>query len=177
MDTLKELVSKHKWTRNGMRTNLDNNPDNWVMDKGRRRRLKRGAYSNTLRDPSNPIVAHVQTLFPWANCVCLNRKRSTSPPMIAHRDKGNTSASMICFWGDYDNSNGQGALCLEDGTEYTAKETWHGPYEGHHVTHWVRGHQSGTRYSCVVFAGPQARSTRSAKRPEMRGYSPDDKIS
>ena len=176
MDTLKELVSKHNFTRNGMRTNLDDNPDNWVMDKGRRRWLKRGPYSNTLRDPSNPIVAHVQTLFPWANAVCLNRKRSTSPPMIAHRDKGNTSASMICFWGDYDNSNGQGALCLEDGTEYTAKETWHGPYEGHRVTHWVRGHSSGVRYSCVVFAGPPARSTRSATRPEMRGNIPDDKI-
>ena len=83
---------------------------------------------------------------------------------------------MICFWGDYDDSNGQGALCLEDGTEYTAEETWHGPYQGDQVTHWVRGHSSGTRYSCVVFAGPQARSTRSAKRPEMRGNIPDDKI-
>ena len=160
MDTLKELVAKHKWTLNGMRTNLCNDPDNWVMDKGRRRWLKRGPYSNTLRDPSNPIVAHVQTLFPWANCVCLNRKRSTSPPMVAHRDKGNTSASMIAFWGDYDNSNGQGALCLEDGTEYREKDVWHGPYQGDKVTHWVRGHSSGVRYSCVIFAGPPARSTR-----------------
>ena len=120
MEKLKELVSSHTFTRNGMRTNVDNDPENRVIDSGKRRWLKRGPYSNTLRDPSNPIVAHVQTIFPWANCVCLNRKRSSSPPMIAHRDKGNESASMICFWGDCDNSNGQGALCLEDTTEYTA---------------------------------------------------------
>ena len=169
MEELKELVSKHNFTRNGMRTNLDDNPDNWIMDKGKRRWLKRGPYSNTLRDPSNPIVAHVQTLFPWANCVCLNRKRSSSPPMVAHRDKGNKSASMIAFWGDYDSSDGQGALCLEDGTEYREKETWNGPYQGDKVTHWVRGHSSGTRYSCVVFSA----ATRSATRPEMRVDNPD----
>ena len=177
METLKELLSQHRFVRNGMRINLDNDPDNVVRDKSQRKWLRRGPYSNTLRDPSHPIVQHVQTLFPWANCVCLNRKRSSSPPMIAHRDKGNESASMICFWGDFDNSNGQGALCLEDGTEYCEKEVWYGPYPRAQVIHWVRGHSSGTRYSCVVFAGPQARSTRSAKRPEMRGYSPDDKIS
>ena len=62
------------------------------------------------------MLEHVQKTFPWANAVCLNRKSATSPPMAAHRDKGNKSASMICFWGDYDNSDGQGALCLEDGT-------------------------------------------------------------
>ena len=151
MDTLKDLVSRHRFVRIGM------------------------PYSNTLRDPTNPIVQHVQTLFPWATCVCLNRKRSTSPPMVAHRGKGNTSASMIAFLGDYDSSDGQGALCLEDGREYREKEVWHGPYQGDQVTHWVRGHSSGTRYSCVVFSGP-ARSTRCATRPEMRGYTPGDKI-
>ena len=82
---------------------------------------------------------------------------------------------MIAFWGNYDSSDGQGALCLEDGTEYREKEVWHGPYQGDQVTHWVRGHSSGTRYSCVVFHGPPARSTRRATRPEMRGSIPDDK--
>ena len=100
MDTLKELVSKHNFTRNGMRTNLDNNPDNWVMDKG---------------------------------------------------------------------------PCALRGTEYREKEVWHGPYQGDQVTHWARGHSTGTRYSCVVFHGPPARSTRRATRPEMRGSIPDDK--
>ena len=37
MDKLKALVAEHhKWTRNGMRTNLDNNPDNRVTDASKR---------------------------------------------------------------------------------------------------------------------------------------------
>jgi len=84
--------------------------------------------------------------------------------MAAHRDKGNKSASMIAFWGDYDNSDNRGALCLEDGTVYSEKEVWHGPYQGDEVTHWVNPHKSGTRYSCVVFQAP-ARSYNKKKLP------------
>ena len=62
METLKELVSKHRFVRNGMRINLDNDPDNVVRDKSQRKWLRRGPYSNTLRDPPNPIVQHVQTI-------------------------------------------------------------------------------------------------------------------
>ena len=74
--------------------------------------------------------------------------------MAAHKDKGNKSASMIALWGDYDNSDGQGALCLEDGRIFSEKEVWHGPYQGDQITHWVTPHKTGTRYSCVLFRAP-----------------------
>ena len=157
METLKGLVAQHRWTRNGTRVNVqDASPEHITVDACKRRWLKKGPYSNTLRDPQHPIVQHIQTLYPWANCVCLNRKRASSPPMCAHRDKHNESGSMICFWGDYE---GGGDLCMEDGTRYGAKETWHGPYDGHATTHWVTPHASGTRYSAVAFSGPPAPTT------------------
>ena len=81
--------------------------------------------------------------------------------MAKHRDKGNKSASMIAFWGDYE---GGGELCLEDGTVYSEKEVWHGPYQGDEVMHWVTPHKTGTRFSCVVFEAPQ-RSYKK-KRPQ-----------
>ena len=59
MDTLKALVAEHHFIRNGMRTNADADPNNRVTDASKRQWLRRGPYSNTLRDPNNPIVAHV----------------------------------------------------------------------------------------------------------------------
>ena len=44
METLKELVSKHRFVRNGMRINLDNDPDNVVREKCQRKWLRRGPY-------------------------------------------------------------------------------------------------------------------------------------
>ena len=42
METLKELISKHRFVRNGMRTNVDADPNNIVMDKSQRKWLRRG---------------------------------------------------------------------------------------------------------------------------------------
>ena len=151
MQELISLVENHKWWRNGLRTNLSDNPEHCRVDKNGRKWIKYryAPWSNTVK--AGPILKHVQKTFPWANAVCLNRKSATSPPMAAHRDKGNKSASVIAFWGDYE---GGGELCLEDGTVYSEKEVWHGPYQGDEVTHWVTPHKTGTRYSCVVFRAP-----------------------
>ena len=165
MQELISLVEDHKWWKNGLRTNLSSDPEHFRVDKNGRRWLKYkyAPFSNTVK--AGPILEHVQKTFPWANAVCLNRKSATSPPMAAHRDKGNKSASVIAFWGDYDNSDGQGALCLEDGTVYSEKEVWHGPYQGDKIMHWVTPHRTGTRYSCVVFRAPP----RSYKKERPQG--------
>ena len=68
METLKELVSKHRFVRNGMRINLDNDPDNVVRDKSQRKWLRQGPYSNTLRDPNHPIVQHVHLRLANTSC-------------------------------------------------------------------------------------------------------------
>ena len=151
MQELIKLVEKHKWWRNSMRVNTTDNPEHISLDKGGRRWLKYkyAPRSNTVR--AGPILEHVQKTFPWANAVCLNRKNATSPPMTAHRDKGNTSESFITFWGDFDNSNNQGALCLEDGTIFSEKGVWHGPFRGDQMTHWVLPHKTGVRFSCIAF--------------------------
>jgi len=75
--------------------------------------------------------------------------------MAAHRDKKNIGESYICFWGDYDNSNNQGALCLEDGRILSDKFVFHGPYNGAKIKHWVLPHSEGVRHSAVIFRGPK----------------------
>ena len=161
MQELIALVEEHKWWRNGLRTNTSDNPEHCRVDKNGRKWLiyKYAPWSNTVK--AGPILEHVQKTFPWANAVCLNKKSATSPPMAKHRDKGNKSASMIAFWGDYE---GGGELCLEDGTVYSEKGVWHGPYQGDEITHWVTPHKTGTRFSCVVFEAPQ-RSYKKKKLP------------
>ena len=72
MQELIDLVDKHKFTRNGFRTNLDANSDNFYFDSSGRKWLKKGPYSNTVR--SGPILNNVQTIFPDCTAVCLNRK-------------------------------------------------------------------------------------------------------
>ena len=154
MQGLIDLVDKHhKFTRNGFRTNLDNDSSNFYFDSSGRKWLKKGPYSNTVR--SGPILEHVQTIFPDCTAACLNRKRAESPPMAAHRDKKNEGDSYIAFWGDYDNSNNQGALCLEDGRVFSDKFVFHGPYNGAEIKHWVLPHPSGVRHSAVIFRGPK----------------------
>ena len=97
MQGLIDLVDKHKFTRNGFRTNLDDNPDNFNVDSSGRKWLKKGPYSNTVR--SGPILNHVQTIFPDCTAVCLNRKRAESPPMAAHRDKKILEKAIFVFGG------------------------------------------------------------------------------
>ena len=150
MEQLIELVSQHKFSRNGFRTNLDNNPENFNFDKAGRKWLKKGPFSNSIRE--GPILRHVQTMFPEATAVCLNRKSCNSPPMAKHKDRKNVGDSYIAFWGDYENG---GELVLEDGRVFSDKHVFHGPYNGAEIAHEVKPHKTGTRYSAVIFSGPK----------------------
>ena len=159
MDTLKSLIAKHKFYRNQIRFNADGGPT-WVDRRGQKW-LRRGPCSNTLQQ--GEVLEHVQTIYPWANRVCLNRKRASSPPMVPHRDKGNCSQSAICLWGDYETG---GELCLEDGTVFSEKETWHA-FDGANTTHWVNPHDKGFRYSVVAFARPAKKRKRQERPHEL----------
>ena len=154
MDELISLAGTHKWKKNAFRTNLDTDPAHWRIDPNGRRWIADpwAPYSNTVR--KGPILECVQKMLPNITALCLNRKRAKSPPVSKHRDSKNSGPSYVCFWGDYDNSDGQGALCLEDGTVYTNKHTWHGPMEGSKIEPWVTPHEKGTRYSAVAFSAP-----------------------
>ena len=90
MDQLVELVSRHHFTRNGYRTNTDLREENRVKDKSGRMWLRRGPYSNTVRE-GHPIVEHINSMGIPCNAVCLNRRRADSPtpPMGPHRDSNN----------------------------------------------------------------------------------------
>ena len=61
MDRLVELVSQHRFSRNGYRTNVDQREENRVKDRSGRLWLKRGPYSNTVRE-GHPIVEHVNSM-------------------------------------------------------------------------------------------------------------------
>ena len=160
MENLISLVEKHRWWRNGYRVNLDQDEAHRRLDRNGRVWLKYAyaPYSNTIRE--GPILECVQKSLPHVNAVCLNRKSASSPPMQRHLDRKNEGGSYICFWGDFQDG---GELCLADGTAYSEKGIWHGPYNGHEVEHWVTPHKSGTRYSAVAFKGPPAPKTRPKK--------------
>ena len=55
MERLVELTTSHHFTRNGMRTNVDTRPENRARAKNGREWLRRGPYSNTVRE-GHPIV-------------------------------------------------------------------------------------------------------------------------
>ena len=97
MEELTELVKSHRFTRNAIRINLDNNPENIRIDARGSKWLKKGPYSNTLR--SGPILNHVRSMLPSVNAVCLNRKRAESPPITPHYDKRDVGDVYTCFWG------------------------------------------------------------------------------
>ena len=155
MDELISLMDQHKFWRNGFRVNLDKDENHRRVDKNGRTWLKYpyAPRSNTIREGA--ILECVQRMLPHVNSVCLNKKAATSPPMQRHKDRKNEGNSFICFWGDYDNSNNQGALCLEDGRVFSDKLVFHGAYNGAEIKHWVLPHSQGFRYSAVIFNGPK----------------------
>ena len=143
MERLVELVSRHRFTRNGYRTNTDLREENRVKDKSGRMWLRQGPYSNR------------------------RRADSPTPPMGPHRDGTNTSSeSFVAFWGC---PEGEGALVLENGQRFEAQRTMHACGDLSQITHWVEPHSSGKRYSVVCFSGPMPRV---AKRPGRRVGSP-----
>ena len=169
MEHLQELVGQHQFFRNGYRINTDLRASNRLQDKSGRTWLRKGPYSNTVRE-GHPIVEHINNSMGIpCNAVCCNRRRADSPtpPMGPHRDGTNTSSqSFVAFWGC---PEGEGALALETGQRFEAQRTMHACGDLSQITHWVEPHTSGTRYSVVCFSGPKPRV---AKRPGRRVGSP-----
>ena len=155
MEKLVELIGQHKWVRNGYRINVDQREENRIKDRSGRLWLRKGPYSNTVRE-DHPIVQHVNSMGISCNAVCLNRRRadSVTPPMGRHKDGHNTSGSWIAFWGCPD---GEGALTMEDGRRYEEQYKFHNCGDLSNVYHQVEPHSSGTRYSVVAFMGPPPR--------------------
>ena len=171
MERLIELATAHRYTRNGMRINVDLRPENRAQDKSGRTWLRQGPYSNTVRG-DHPIVQHVQSMGIPGDSVCLNRRRADSPtpPMGPHRDGKNTGHTWTAFFGC---PIGEGALVTEAGGRYEEQRVWHSCGDLSQCTHWVEPHYSGSRYSVVAFSGP---SPQLAKRPAKRGSNPDYRI-
>ena len=167
MDTLISLCEGYRYLRNGYRIGTDLRPENRKKDKNGRTWLKRGPYSNTVRG-DHPIVQHVNSMGIPCNACCLNRRRADSPtpPMGPHRDGSNTGDSWIAFWGDF--PEGEGALVCEDGRRYEKKGHFQACGDLSKVTHWVEGHSSGTRWSCVAFTGALPQLCQNRKKPLVR---------
>ena len=167
MEHLQELVSQHQFFRNGYRINTDLRASNRIQDKSGRTWLRRGPYSNTVRE-GHPIVEHVNSMGVPCDAVCLNRRRADSitPPMGRHRDGKNTGHSWIAFWGC---PEGEGALALEDGRRFTEQNVLHYCGDLSQCTHWVEPHTTGTRYSVMCFSGPPPSMIR-RRRKHSPGY-------
>ena len=109
---LKYLITKkHSWRLNNLRTNLARTPEDVVVD-GTWRKLKKGVYSNGVREGQSPVgdrmLAIVREMLPNAtvNALQLNRNVVCGK----HKDAKNSAAeSHILFFGHYSG----GALCFE----------------------------------------------------------------
>ena len=167
MDKLQELVSQHKFIRNGYRINTDLREENRRKDPSGRTWLRQGPYSNTVRG-DHPIVQHVQSMGIPCNAVCINRRRADSitPPMGPHRDGKNTGHSWVAFWGC---PTGEGALITEADDRYEEQGVLHSCGDLSAKTHWVEPHSRGTRYSVVCFTGPSVSKSLGKRADSRRG--------
>ena len=104
MEELKNLILKHKFTINKMRTNISN--DVGFFGPKQKPFLIKGVYSNTVK--AGKMLEIVQEMLPDAGIteLCLNRNVVCSP----HKDKSNFGPSFICFLGSFEG----GALVLEE---------------------------------------------------------------
>ena len=100
---LKLLVQKHKWRINNLRTNLAHSPDD-VTTQGTLRRLRKGVYSNSVREGDTPegdrMLEIVRGQLPQANINALQLNRDVV--CGRHKDGKNSAAeSYILFFGEY----------------------------------------------------------------------------
>ena len=149
---LKTLVEKHRWRINNLRTNLAHSPDDVILD-GKLRRLRKGVYSNSVREGDTPQGDRMleivrEMLHANINALQLNRDVVCG----RHKDGKNSAAeSYILFFGKY---NG-GALVFENGERFEEKEVWHGPLRTRDLAHWneetfpVDG--KGRKYAVVAY--------------------------
>ena len=142
MEALKELVFKHRFTLNKMRTNI--NEDIGYFGLKRKPFLIKGVYSNTIKE--GRMLEIVQEMLPDANIteLCLNRQVACKP----HRDKGNYGPSYVLFLGAFEG----GALCFETGERYDQRGVWQGPCYGAEATHWNEPITAGTKYSVIAYS-------------------------
>ena len=114
LQELMHLVRTHKWFRNGARVNLAH-PTDEINRKYGRPLMKRGIYSNTVRD--GRMLEIVQEMPPGITHLCLNRDVTCAPP----RDAKNTSEySYVLSFGEFVG----GELRLETGECFREHKVW-----------------------------------------------------
>ena len=142
MEELTQLVLKHRFTINKMRTNISDDVGHFGVK--RKPFLIKGVYSNTTKE--GRMLELVQKMLPDAGIteLCLNRNLECTP----HRDKGNYGPSYVLFLGTFEG----GALCFETEERYDQRGVWQGPFLGSEVTHWNEPITSGTKYAVVAYS-------------------------
>jgi len=148
MDELEELMSKRKWIKHSLRTNVAQ-PDD-IHQSGKVKVAK--IYSNLVRTREKDPMLYdaIKEIAPewWGEetQIILNKDLTCK----RHRD-GNKEHSWILWLGDFTG----GALHFEDGTKIEEKYKWH-KINGQ-TPHWNDPHE-GTKYAIVLY-----RSTRAPK--------------
>ena len=148
MDELEELMSKRKWIKHSLRTNVAQPDDIHQSGKVKVANI----YSNLLRTREKDPMLYdaIKEIAPewWGEetQIILNKDLTCK----RHRD-GNKEHSWILWLGDFTG----GALHFEDGTKIEEKYKWH-RINGQ-TPHWNDPHE-GTKYAIVLY-----RSTRPPK--------------
>ena len=103
MEELKDLVLKHRFTINKMRTNI--NDDVGYFGPKKKPFLIKGVYSNTVK--AGRMLEIVQEMLPGAGIteLCQNKNVVCRP----HKDKKNYGPSYVIYFGLFEG----GALVLE----------------------------------------------------------------
>ena len=136
---LKYLVTKkHSWRLNNLRTNLAIDKANDVVVDGTWRKLKKGVYSNGVREGQSAagdrMLAIVREMLPHATVSALQLNRNCV--CGRHKDGRNSAAeSHILFFGHYSG----GALVFETGERFETRDVWHGPMQSRDSVHWNEG--------------------------------------
>ena len=150
MDKVEELLTKRKWARRCLRTNVLQPED--IITYG----IVTLAliYSNVLNKREKELELHdaIKEIAPewWGEetQITLNKDLVCK----RHRDSCNKEHSWILWLGNF----AGGALLFDDGAKVEGAREWH-KINGH-VHHWNEPHD-GTKYSIVIYKGTRKPKT------------------
>ena len=150
LDTLEELLSKRKWLKSCLRSNVAQPED--IVTSGKVKVAK--IYSNVLnnREKEPELYDAIKNVAPewWGDDtqITLNKDLVCK----RHRDHANKEHSWIMWLGHFCG----GDLHFDDGTRIRGQREWH-KINGH-IHHWNGPHE-GTTYSIVLYRCTMAPKT------------------
>ena len=150
MDVLEDLLSKRKWVKSCLRSNVAQPEDIKISGTVKVAKIYSNVLNNREKEPE--LYDAIKNVAPewWDDetQITLNKDLVCK----RHRDHANKEHSWIMWLGDFTG----GALHFDDGAKIEGRREWH-KINGH-IHHWNDPHQ-GTKYSIVLYRGTRKPKT------------------